>query len=87
MFLQTALVFGTMWTIGATLGRILAALDLQVVPHVPQPAIILAAPRTVEATRSLVGVLRSSKRSFLRARRERTVRDLPLIIDHPALIT
>lgn len=48
VFVQTALVLGAVGAIRATLLRILAAFDLQVAPHVPQPAVILAAVRTLE---------------------------------------
>lgn len=83
VFLQTALIFRTMWTVRATLGRIFAALDPQVIPHVSQPAIILATLRTLEATWISVDVFRSSKRSFFRAQ---TIRDF-LLIGHLVLVT
>lgn len=56
VFMQTALVLGAMRAIRTTFLRILAAFDLQMTPHVPQPAIILAAFRTLEETRFLVEI-------------------------------
>lgn len=60
MFLQTASVFGAMWTVRAALLRLLAALDLQMILHVPQPAVFLAALRTLEGARFLVEVIARS---------------------------
>lgn len=73
VFLQTASVFGTMWTVGAALLRLLAALDLQMILHVPQPAVFLAAFRTLEGARFFVEVIARSFGS-LRIRVSRTAR-------------
>lgn len=56
VLLQTAPVLGAMWAVRATLCRILAAFDLHVILHVPQPAVILAAIWTFEGTRLFVEV-------------------------------
>lgn len=54
MLLQAALVFRSVGTVRATLLRVFAALDLQMVLHVPEPTVALVATRTPEATRFLV---------------------------------
>lgn len=54
MLLQAALVFGPVGTVGAALLRVLAALDLQVVLHVPEPTVAFVAPRAAKATGPLV---------------------------------
>lgn len=56
VFMKAALVFGAMRAIRATLLRILAAFDLQVTPHIPVPAVILAAIRTLKDTRVLIEI-------------------------------
>jgi len=58
VFMQTALVLGAMRAVRTTFLRILAAFDLQVTPHVSQPAVILAAVRTLEYTWLLVKITR-----------------------------
>lgn len=77
VLLQTALVFGAMRAVRAALCRILAALDLQVILHIPQPAVTFTAPRAPEATRFLVEITGPSLRR-LRICRMRVVRDLGL---------
>ena len=54
MLLQAALVFGPVGAVGAALLRVLAALDLQVVLHVPEPAVAFVAPRATKTTGPLV---------------------------------
>lgn len=56
VLVQASLIPGAMRTVGTTLLRILAALDLQVSLHVPQPAVTVAAPRTRKTTGVLVEI-------------------------------
>lgn len=56
VLVQASLVLGTMGTVRTTLLRVLAALDLQVGLHVPQPAVTVAASRARKATGILVEV-------------------------------
>lgn len=76
VFVQTALVFRAMRAVRAALLRILAALNLQVVLHVPEPAVTLATVRTLVTTWILVEAARSLRN--LQARRARIVRVLVL---------
>lgn len=76
VFVQAAPIFRTMRAVRAALLRILAAFDLQMVLHVPQPTVTLPALRTLVATWILVEAARSL--GNLQVCRTRIVRDLVL---------
>lgn len=86
VFLQTALVFSSMRTVGTALLRLLAALDFQMVLHVPQPAVFLAALRALEGARFLVEIAGRSLES-LRIRVIRTARDFVLAGSFTIILT
>lgn len=77
VFFQAASVLGAMWTIGAAFFRFLATLDLQVILHVPQPTVFLAAFWALERARFLVEVIAPSLGN-LRIRIIRTARHFVL---------
>lgn len=83
--MQTALVFGAMRAIGATFLWILAAFDLQMAPHVPQPSVILAAIRTLEETRFLIEITGKFYLGILRVRAIRIVQNF-VVINHLILV-
>lgn len=85
MFMQTALVFGAMRAIRATLLRILPAFDLQMTPHVPQPSVILAAIRTLEETRFLIEITGKFYLGNLRVCAIRIVRNF-VVTNHLILV-
>lgn len=83
--MQTALVFGTMRAVRATLLRILSAFDLQVTPHIPQPSVVLAAIRALEETRFLVEITGKFYLGNLRVRAIRIVRNF-VVTNHLILV-
>lgn len=86
VFLQATSVFGAMWTIGAAFFRFLAALDLQMILHVPQPAVFLAALRALEGAWFLVEVI-ARPLGNLRIRIIRTARHFVLTGSFTMILT
>lgn len=77
VFLQATLVFGSVRAIRAAFRWIFAALDPQMVLHVPQPTVTFVASRASEATRFPIQAAARS-RWYLEARTIGRERQFPL---------